>query len=366
MDLWDLTTLMVRRWYFALPLLLVSVSAVLVAAQGVKPDYKALGHLQLIPPPGLGKVDPAKPRPNNPWLDLGYNALGNAAVLKVTGDQSSLEDLKNSGFSDSVTVTMNERSPLLEIEVVGDSPQQATATVKEVIRRLNVDIADEQAQYNVERIDVITSLTLSDGSHVEVVTSKVKRVLVVAAGLGLLVTIAGTVAIDALLRRRWRKKRGLHGAPAGQPAPANGSALLRRDGGMYPMPTANPVLMLPAATVGRPATSRQFNSDNVYGSGVTDSGRASVERTQWLDADSTLAGVMNPDAPNPEDSDAPNADGSDAGGANVNGAELNRGNAGVADNGVDSQDDSSVSRHDSTIVLPLQLSLPDSRKKRRR
>ena len=37
-DLWDLTRLLIRRWYVAVPMLLVSVAVVLVAGQSVKPD----------------------------------------------------------------------------------------------------------------------------------------------------------------------------------------------------------------------------------------------------------------------------------------------------------------------------------------
>jgi capsular polysaccharide biosynthesis protein len=209
LDLWDLTRLLFRRWYFALPMLLASVATVFLTTQAVSPDYKAKGHLQVIPPPGASKPDDptAPPRPRNPWLDLGCQVLGNAALLKVT-DRPVLERLVNSGLTASVTITLSDRSPLLEIEAVGTSPAQATATVREVIRLLNEDIAAEQKPYGVYPEDTITTLTLNDGGDVEVVTSKVKRVLVVGAGLGMLVTAAGTIGLDGLLRLRNRRRLG--------------------------------------------------------------------------------------------------------------------------------------------------------------
>jgi hypothetical protein len=206
-DLWDLTRLLLRRWYFAVPMLLLSVAAVVGAAMTVSPDYKAMGYMQLIPAPSIGKMpDPkAKPRPANPWLDLGYAALGNASALTVT-EQSSLEKLAADGYSDSVTVVLNERTPLFEIEAVGNSKQQATRTVQQVIKLLQTDIAAKQAQYGTLPEDTISTLVINDGSSPEQDSGKVKRVLIVAAGVGLLLTTGLTIALDYWLRRRKRRK----------------------------------------------------------------------------------------------------------------------------------------------------------------
>lgn len=207
MDLWDLTRLLLRRWYFAVPMLAATVAVVFLAAQQVSPDYKALGYMQLIPAPSSGKpIDPdAKPKPANPWLNLGYAALANASALTVT-DPTSLEKMAAEGLSDSVTVVMNERTPLYEIEVVGDSREQATATVQRVIKLLQDDIAAKQKQYNALEEDTITTLVINDGSSPEQDTGTRKRVLIVAAGLGVLLTTAATVALDYWLRRRKHRK----------------------------------------------------------------------------------------------------------------------------------------------------------------
>jgi hypothetical protein len=207
-DLWDLTRLLLRRWYFAVPMLLASIGLVVLVAQSVAPDYKAMGYMQMIPAPSAGKVpDPdAKPRPANPWLDLGYAALGNAAALSVT-DERSLERLAADGYSDSVTVVLNERTPLFEIEAVGNSPKQATATVRQVIKLLQADIAAKQRQYNALPEDTISTLVINDGDAPTQESSKVKRVLIVAAGVGLLITTALTIALDYWLRSRARRRQ---------------------------------------------------------------------------------------------------------------------------------------------------------------
>ncbi|WP_204003157.1 hypothetical protein [Virgisporangium aurantiacum] len=211
MDLWDLTRLLFRRWYFALPILLVSAIVAILVSSSVKPDYRATGNVVMIPAPGdpadaeLKAQNKAIPsRPKNPWLDLGFNALGQATILQVM-DQKTLEGFVEAGLSDSITVTMDQRSPIFIIEAVGKSPTQATATVREVIKQISEQVAAQQASYGVMPQDTITTKTLTDGADVEIVTSKVKRVLVVTIGVGLLLTTAGTIGIDVFLR--WLRSR---------------------------------------------------------------------------------------------------------------------------------------------------------------
>jgi hypothetical protein len=215
MDLWDLTRLLFRRWYFALPILLVSILTAVFVSQSVKPDYRSTGNVVMIPAPGDPlDSDPIKStkgsRPKNPWLDLGFEALGSAAILKVM-DQDTLKSLVDAGLTDSITVQMAIRSPIFVVEAVGSSPAQSTATVREIIKLLVAEVAEQQQRYGVLPQDTITTLTLTDGADVETVTSKIKRVLIVTFGLGLMLTAGGTIGLDALLR--WRRNRRVAGGP---------------------------------------------------------------------------------------------------------------------------------------------------------
>jgi capsular polysaccharide biosynthesis protein len=223
--------LLLRRWYFAVPLLLLSILGVFLAAQRVGPDYKANGYVQIIPPPSAGRLeDPAaKQRPPNQWMDLGYQALATAALLSVT-DQTTLEGMQAKGLSDSVTVTLGERTQLLEIEAVGATPAQASATVQEVIRLIQEEVVALQRPYRVDPQDTITTLVLNNGSGTEVVSSKIKRVLIVAAAAGILMTTALTIAFDSLLRRRAELR--LRGKMTGDSLPRPSRAAASRPAGV--------------------------------------------------------------------------------------------------------------------------------------
>ena len=96
MDLWEMTRLLFRRWYFALPILLLTIAMSIVVGNSVKPDYRANGHVVMIPATGAAdKPGEKNTRPKNPWNDLGFEALGNAAILTVTNQDS----LKSHGGS---------------------------------------------------------------------------------------------------------------------------------------------------------------------------------------------------------------------------------------------------------------------------
>jgi hypothetical protein len=88
---------------------------------------------------------------------------------------------------------------------VGDSKEQATGTVRQIVKLLQADIAAKQKQYGALPEDTISTLVINDGSSPEQDTGKKKRVVIVAAGVGLLTTTASTIALDYWLRRRSRR-----------------------------------------------------------------------------------------------------------------------------------------------------------------
>jgi hypothetical protein len=213
-DLWDLTRLIFRRWYFAMPILLVTLTGVLFASKNVRPDYSATGHLQMIPPAHADEPTGVKNgRIHNPWLDLGIQALGQATILKVQ-DERTVKQLGAAGYSETFTVTIDYPATFISIEGVGKTAQQATATVRQVMKLLADEVKAQQQQFGVAQIDMINTLPLDQGDKVTVITSKVKRVLIVATGMGLLTTAGSTIGLDALLRVRARRRKAAAQAAA--------------------------------------------------------------------------------------------------------------------------------------------------------
>jgi capsular polysaccharide biosynthesis protein len=229
-DLWDLTKLLFRRWLISVPILLLSVVVLLVASQTVKPDYKATGHLIIVSPaPTAAALANASPnKVHNPWEDLGFRPLAQTAVLKVQS-ADMLKQLVDQGYSDNLTLAVDDRTPVITIEVVAHSATIATATIREVIKNLDDAVTQAQTVYGVQRDSLFTAYPIDQGDSVETVTSTQKRVMAVIAGIGLVATVAVTIIVDAWLRRRSvrkaaRKAAATDGAdlPVSLPSPRNG------------------------------------------------------------------------------------------------------------------------------------------------
>ena len=124
-DFWDLTKLLARRWVIVLPMLAVSALLAVLTVGQVKPDYVATAYVQLVPPVlEQTKPNQATPDQRNPWLGLGLQTIGNAAVVTVQ-DKSVVDMLKASGLSETFTLTMAQQSPLVTFEIVGSTALQA-------------------------------------------------------------------------------------------------------------------------------------------------------------------------------------------------------------------------------------------------
>jgi hypothetical protein len=105
-DFGDFAKLLLRRWYVAGPMLLVTLVATVFVGMKVSPDYVLTAYVQLVPPTsdaqtGQGVVNNGAPR--NPWTILGLPALSQSATL-ATQDQTFLDKLTREGNSSKVDI----------------------------------------------------------------------------------------------------------------------------------------------------------------------------------------------------------------------------------------------------------------------
>ena len=239
MDFWDLTRLVFRRWYVALPMVLASVAATMWTTATTKPDYKATAYVQLIPPSEASTTtNIAEMR--NPWLDLGLGALDTAATYAVV-DKTFLNELKQQGFSDNVTITNGYPAPIATIEVIAPSQQAASATADRVVQQFTTTVKALQDDYGVRPTALIVTRRLDTGKNLAQTGGKVKRALVAVAGAGLLLTCGLTIGFDALMRGRKRRpaRKSTPEAATNQPeAAADQTVAITRTGFAWQRPGA--------------------------------------------------------------------------------------------------------------------------------
>ena len=203
MDFWDLLKLMARRWPLVLPLLLLTIAATVWTGMKVKPDYRATGYVTLLPASvrAAGPAD-GKWQTVNPWTE---QALAEAAIIRLQRKDLH-DDLAAAGLVGTWEASADGLQPVVTIEVVAPSTDQAKAITHRLIAALEQEVRDRQTQYGLAAGEEITTVTLDSGDTTETVNSAIKRALVVVCGVGLVVTVMLTVAVDAILRRRARNQ----------------------------------------------------------------------------------------------------------------------------------------------------------------
>ena len=206
MDFWDLSKLLVRRWWAALPMLGLTFALMGLTYTTVKPNYNTTAYAVLVPPVSTvdrqGELTQVQ---RNVWLSQGLLALANAASVTVQ-DPSVPEEMQAGGFSPSFTISQNSASAVVTFTVTAKSAEQANATATELVRRYSESVKALQDQARVASPDQITTQRL--GSAVGAVESSgnVKRALAAVGGAGLMLTAGATIGLDALLRRRARRR----------------------------------------------------------------------------------------------------------------------------------------------------------------
>ncbi|MFI5496962.1 hypothetical protein [Actinoplanes sp. NPDC051859] len=227
MDFWDLTKLLVRRWYISVTLLLVTFGATAYAAVAIKPDYAITAYVQLIPPTAVSDPEKAE-KAQNPWLALGITSLSNAAMV-ATQDQTFLDTLKVQDESASFEITIGDRNPVAIVEVIAPTLDQAVSATALITSHYEQSVAALQQQYGVKSADMITAYRLDKGENVKRPGGKVKRAVVVVFAIGILLTGGVTIMVDALLRRR---RRSRHAAAESTAEPSTEQPVQTTDDGV--------------------------------------------------------------------------------------------------------------------------------------
>jgi hypothetical protein len=183
----------------------VAVVATVLVAFNVKPDYTMTSYVQFIPANVAPTDNAVNASLRNPWNQLGLSTLGQASIY-VTRDQRFLDSLKDSGQTDTFTLTMTNPNPIVTVEVVGPTGADVRETTDLVIARLRASAQTLQKQSGAQDKDMILTQRLDQGQNLVLSNGKVKRALAAVAAAGLLLAAGGTVGFDALARRRSRRR----------------------------------------------------------------------------------------------------------------------------------------------------------------
>jgi hypothetical protein len=213
MDLWDVTKLLARRWFIAVPLLLVTFGIALWIGLTTDPDYKATSHVTLLPPTVRRDPQAGTAQNVNPWT---VETL-TAAVLTRLNSKAQHDALEAEGLSPIWETDTDLRfHELISIEVTAHDEETARATTRRLQAIATEEVTRQQDRYNLKQGEEITTIPFDTGENVEPSRSKVLRAMVVVVGVGGILTVATVIALDALLRLRSRRRTASGRARPGQ------------------------------------------------------------------------------------------------------------------------------------------------------
>jgi hypothetical protein len=203
MDLLDLLKLMFRRWYVSAPIVVGTLGAAFAFGLAIQPEYKT-GAAILLVPPTTATAPPAPnttPRPGNPWLRIGENAMAQAVQISVSAHDARMKVAAAGGDPD-YEVGLVPRSSILTVAVTADTEASARTTVEAVTQLIHDEVAGQQAEYRPNPGEQITTQVLDPGLNIVQSRSNVLRAQVVIVAIGLLLAAVAAVGYDAVLRRR--------------------------------------------------------------------------------------------------------------------------------------------------------------------
>jgi hypothetical protein len=201
MDLWDVAKVMWRRRWVAVPLLLLSMVAAIFALLTVPPDYNIKGSVAATPP-SVVKGDLV--RTETTTVNK-YTVDTLAELVVITGNRVEVHDmLKAEGLSPEYELKAKTFGlTVIDIDVLAKSEDLSRRTLDRLIQLIQSEFQARQAGLNLPQGGTIATEVLDKGDEIKVVRTVGKRTLIVIVGVGVLVTMAVSLWVDALVRRRY-------------------------------------------------------------------------------------------------------------------------------------------------------------------
>ncbi|MCP2251131.1 hypothetical protein [Lentzea aerocolonigenes] len=218
MDFWGTVRVLRRRWYIALPAVLLTGVLALYVYITVPTRYESSGVLVLTSPAAGGKYS-EKTKPEdvvrvNPLLQFDGSLTTTAQILtQVLGDPKTAEEL--AGKKSTATYTANTGpvgGPLLFISTEADSPEAAEGLVGKVLDKTVAELASQQKALNAPEQTFITAQILVKPTTASAKIGGKVRYVGAATVVLLLLTIASTFAADSIMLKAKRRKDKESGA----------------------------------------------------------------------------------------------------------------------------------------------------------
>lgn len=219
MDLFTIVGASLRRWYVALPVLVLALVGAGFAYRSVAPVYTSSVSVAVLPstPTPTAPGEEQTPAGENPYSGSG-GARFAAAVLARNINTGTYRDSVGLGGRDDVTFSAEASSqqPMIRIDATGPSPESVLDTLNRVAGQADVVLNQFQLSAGASEATLYRLAIAVPADTVSDITPSRWRNAGALVAAGLVVAAALATALDVALRRRPERKG--HAATPRQPA----------------------------------------------------------------------------------------------------------------------------------------------------
>jgi capsular polysaccharide biosynthesis protein len=208
-DFWKTIVVLVRRWYVALPALVVSLLLAAMVFQSIPPKYQSTGSVVLLTPP-KGASASSKDPATNPLLNFGGSLQITAQLVTqvLLSPETATQMAAAGGGTDYQVGDADTGGPFINVVATASSAAQAKHTVELLLQTARQDLIDRQTRLGapkgsfiaVEDAVVPTDAIQLNGNRL--------RGAAAALALGLCASLASAFIIESILESRQQRRGG--------------------------------------------------------------------------------------------------------------------------------------------------------------
>ncbi|MGP3917548.1 hypothetical protein [Nonomuraea sp. 10N515B] len=232
MDFWRAIGVVLRRWYVALPALLLTLAGAYAVYTTVPPRYESTGVLSLtVPISGPSKLgDPrARIQETNPLLNFDSGLNMSASILvQILGSENVMTQLGASPYGQTTYEVNNGHpnpellfsEPFVLIRGRSGDPESAKAIVSRVAQRAKVELTKRQKELKAPPTTYIVVTEILPPTNPIMLRTDRMRFTAAVLLLGMLAALASAFAAESIAAGL-RRRRDEDGEPATRTAPAS-------------------------------------------------------------------------------------------------------------------------------------------------
>lgn len=225
MDVFSATAIVLRRWYVALPVLVLTAYFAVAQYQSVEPSYAASASVVLLPPPPRAPTpDIIDPEDLQTPLDPAIRSVGGSSARLIGGlvernleNPATRAQLAAGGASAGYEVDLNRDLSLLSFTVTGTDPVITNNTLEGVVEAASTTLTQVQGDLGATTDAVYRLQSAAPPTSAEALPPERSRALIATvvggAGLAFFLALLFDSALVAFRNRRRRPMSDPQTAP---------------------------------------------------------------------------------------------------------------------------------------------------------